>query len=43
MEFENALAAPAMEEIKQDSVDETEAAVIDGLDEHFQADYGRSE
>jgi hypothetical protein len=43
VEFENALAPPAMGEIEQDSVDETEAAVIDALDEHFPADYGRSE
>jgi hypothetical protein len=32
-----------MGEFEQDSVDETEAAVIDALDEHFPADYGRSE
>jgi hypothetical protein len=30
-------------EIEQDSGDETEAAVIDPLDEHFPPDYGGSE
>jgi hypothetical protein len=30
-------------DIEQDSVDETEATVIDPLDEHFPPDYGGSE